>query len=164
MRRDSHFGDTVNPELVGVSCDRCGTGFQTTESSARARDQKGEPFLCDRCKDGRKPAPSETELENPTPDAVHDRTRGVGPDAEPDISIVFPDGFEFGDIVTADRVPLVIKKGTKTLGRVVVCPDNNGSLYLPVEIAPRLEMLDDDVSDAIVSALSGATQKLIEVK
>lgn len=161
MRGDSRFGDTVNPELVHTTCEGCGESFETSESAAHARDQRGEPHLCDRCKHGRKPAPSQSELENPTPDAIHER-RGVGPDAEPDIRAEFPVGFEFGDIVTAERVPLTIKKGTETLGRVTVRPGVVEGLYIQLNVTPDFQMLDGEVSEAVVKALSQSTQKLIE--
>jgi len=165
MRGDTPFGDTMNPDLVGVTCDGCGERFQTDETTAYRHDQRNEPLLCSRCENGGREAPLSRELENPQVDAVRDEWKGlVGPDAEPDISASLPDGLEFGELAGKNSVPLVVKKGTKTLGSVTVRPVAVDGLSLKVTISPGLAMLDDDVGEAIISALSRSTQLLIDVQ
>jgi hypothetical protein len=137
MREDTPLGNTMNPEQVSVTCDGCGEPFITSESAAHAHDQQGEPLLYGACNDGEREHPSRRELESPQVNAVRDgRKDAVGPGAEPDISVAFPNDLLFGELAGKDRVPIVVKKGTEKLGRVTVRPLSVDSLKLRVKIAP----------------------------
>ncbi|MFY4814628.1 hypothetical protein ACOJIV_18320 [Haloarcula sp. AONF1] len=93
--------DTPRPGAVTVTCDNCGGGFVTDESTARQADQHDEDLLCKPCKNGQ-PAPPSEALEEPEIDAIREDLQhtGVGPDAEPPVEASVPDSIGFGDLET----------------------------------------------------------------
>ena len=133
-RRNAAFiGDTVNPELVGVSCQRCGESFTTDETTAMAADQGETELLCDDCEAGGQPAPSQTALEEPAIDAVHDDL-GVGPDAEPPIEASVPDHIGFNELADNPEFRITLTKGTDEIGTVLLRVLGVDGIYLRVRL------------------------------
>ena len=165
-RRDSPFGDTVDPSQVTVTCDYCDEAFMTDEGTARRADQKGIDLCCDDCEQVGPPTlPPEAELDAPRVDAVHDDLgHDVGPDAEPPLEAEPPRDLDFGDIVEKDSIAVTLTRGTEELATIVVQVHDADGLYLPVTVHPTLEVLSDEAEDAIVSMLSQSTQLLIETR
>jgi hypothetical protein len=160
--------DTPHPGAVSVSCDNCGGQFVTDETTAHHADQHDEDLLCKPCENGQ-PAPPSKALEQPEIDAIREDVLyrdSVGPDAEPPLEVSIPDSVGAGDLVTMDFVEVELNKGTKSLGTVTVSlgDTDDGDLYLPISLQPSTDLYDEDVQDAIHSALSLRTQLLLTLE
>ncbi len=157
--------DTPRPGAVSVTCDNCGGQFLTDETTAYNADQNNEDLLCKPCKNGQ-PAPPSKALEKPEIDAIREDLQyrdGVGPDAEPPVEASLPDLTGFDDLASMSFVEVELSKGTESLGTITVTigdVDESG-LYLSVSLDPSPAVYTDEVTDAIMSALSLRTQLLL---
>lgn len=164
-RHDTPFGDTVNPDLVSVTCDRCGDGFTTDEGTARRADLNGEQLWCDSCSNAGPNAPPELALDEPRVEDVRDDVgTEVGPDAKPPLEAALPATVGFGELAGRREVTVGLSRGTESLGTVTARPTGVDGQYLTVEVTPSLTLLTNDAREAIVSALSKRTQLLINVE
>jgi len=157
--------DTPRPETVSVTCDNCGGGFLTDETTAYSADQNDEDLLCAPCENGQ-PAPPSEALEEPEIDAIHEDLQyreGVGPDAEPPVEASVPDSVSSSDLAGMSFVEVELSKGTESLGTITVSLGDVGDrgLYLPISLEPSTAVYTEAVQDAVVSALSLRTQLLL---
>jgi len=161
--RGRAFDDTINPELVRVSCEGCGDSFTTNESTAYAADQNGDDLLCDDCEAGGQPAPPQAALEEPPIDAVHDDL-GVGPDAEPELEATIPDRVGFNEIVENPEFRITLTKGTEEIGTILLRVLGAQDRFLRVRLNPGPEALSEAAVAAIITVLSRHTNLLIKVE
>lgn len=77
-----------------------------------------------------------------------------------------PDSIGFGDIAKMNSIEMTASKRTESLGTIMVSLGNVGDrgLCLPVSLDLSRVIYNDEVQNAIVSALSNRTQLLLDIE
>ncbi|SEP25288.1 hypothetical protein SAMN05216388_10552 [Halorientalis persicus] len=118
----------------------------------------------ERARERDRDVPTPEQMAEPRVDGVHeDLSRDVGPDAEPPLTAETRCGWPI-DEPFADGQPVAVDvfRGTRRVATITVRQESAGSIRHYVSLEPSRVVLEDDVVEEVVSALSLSTQRLIE--